>query len=205
VTGELRTSDGLLLEHKWSVPDQVERVAILCHPHPLHGGSMSAPLMRRVKNVLVAKGFAVLRFNFRGVGESEGVFGGGVGEVSDIEAAVDLALSTYPDLPLGIAGWSFGSVTALRWSALHGSEIPYAGIAPPVGSDLSLELPERRHLADAPRTMIIGDADQFTTVEQVQEYAAAIGAHVEVLKGSDHFFFTKEGVVGELVAAALGS
>lgn len=203
MTPELRTSDGLLLEHKWSVPDQIERVAILCHPHPLHGGSMSAPLMRRVKNVLIEKGFAVLRFNFRGVGESEGVFGGGVGEVSDVEAAVDLARSTHPDLPPGIAGWSFGSVTALRWSALYESELPYAGIAPPVGSDLSLELPERRHLADAPRTMIIGDADQFTTVEKVEDYAAAIGAHVEVLKGSDHFFFTKEGVVGELVATAL--
>jgi len=159
--------------------------------------------MRRVKNVLTDRGFVVLRFNFRGVGESGGVHGGGVSEVLDIEAAVELARATYPDLPMGIAGWSFGSVIALRWSAENRSDLPYAGIAPPIGSSLSLDLPDRRHLADSPRTFIIGDADQFTTVEQVEEYAAAIGARVEVLAGSDHFFFVKERVVGELVAEAL--
>ena len=164
---------------------------------------MNAPLMRRVKNVLVDRGFAVLRFNFRGVGTSEGSFGGGVSEVHDIEAAVQLAGSVHPGLPIGIAGWSFGSVTALRWSAQHRSDIPYAGIAPPVGSDLSLELPELRHLADSSRMFIIGDNDQFTTVDQVTEYAAAIDARVEVVARSDHFFFTKEGLVGELVADAL--
>lgn len=205
MTDGLRTSDGVLLEHKWSQPERIDRVAILCHPHPLHGGSMSAPLMRRVNNVLTGRGFAVLRFNFRGVGTSEGKFGGGVSEVLDIEAAVDLARTTHPGLPIGIAGWSFGSVTALRWSAQHRSDLPYAGIAPPVGSDLILELPEMRHLADAPRTFIIGDADQFATVEDVETYAASIGARVEVLKGSDHFFFTKEGVVGDLVADALAA
>lgn len=200
---ELRTSDGVLLEHKWSQPDRIERIAILCHPHPLHGGSMSAPLIRRVNNVLTDRGFAVLRFNFRGVGTSEGKFGGGVSEVFDIEAAVGLARTTHRDIPIGIAGWSFGSVTALRWSAQYRSDLPYAGIAPPVGSDLILELPEMRHLAGAPRTFIIGDADQFTTVAAVEAYAASIGARVEVVKGSDHFFFTREGVVGELVADAL--
>jgi hypothetical protein len=161
--------------------------------------------MRRVKNVLTDRGFAVLRFNFRGVGASEGSFGGGVGEALDIDAAVELAGRTYADLPLGIAGWSFGSVTALRWAAQFGSALPYAGIAPPVGSDLILELPERRHLAPASRTLIIGDNDQFTTVEEVKEYAASIDGHVEVVPGSDHFFFTKEGAVGELVAEALMS
>lgn len=164
---------------------------------------MDAPLLRRVKNVLTERGFAVLRFNFRGVGASEGSHGGGVSEVQDIEAAVDLARTTHPDLPLGIAGWSFGSVIALRWSAQHRADLPYAGIAPPVGSDLILELPEMRHLVPAPRTLIIGDNDQFTTVDRVSDYATSIGANVEVVKGSDHFFFTKEGVVGELVANAL--
>lgn len=201
----LRTSDDLVLEYKWSDPETVSRVAVLCHPHPLQGGSMRNPLMRRVKNVLVDHGFSVLRFNFRGVGESEGVHDRGVGEVLDIEAAVTLAQSAYPGLPLGIAGWSFGSVTALRWAAQFSSALPYAGIAPPVGSDLILELPDRRHLAPAPRTFIIGDADQFTTVAAVTEYAGSIGAQVEVVKGSDHFFFVKEGVVGELVARALSA
>ncbi|MDH5373755.1 MAG: alpha/beta fold hydrolase [Acidimicrobiia bacterium] len=199
----LSTTDGFSLEHRWSIPHTPNRVAVLCHPHPLHGGSMNAPLLRRIKNVLVDRGFAVLRFNFRGVGESEGTFGGGVSEVLDVDAAIDLARSTYPDLPLGIAGWSFGSVTALRWSAQHRAEMPYAGIGTPIGSDLSLELPELRHLAPAPRTFIIGDNDQFTTVAKVQEYAATIGAQVAVVPGSDHFFFVKEGVVGELVADAL--
>jgi alpha/beta superfamily hydrolase len=165
---------------------------------------MDAPLLRRVKNVLVDRDFAVLRFNFRGVGASEGSFGGGVSEVNDVEAAVRLAEATHPDRPIGIAGWSFGSVIALRWSAQHRTDLPYAGIAPPVGSDLILELPELRHLAPAPRTIIIGDNDQFTTVGQVGEYAKAIDARVEVIAGSDHFFFTKEGLVGQLVATALG-
>ncbi len=200
----LRTSDGITLEHRWTKADDAKRIAVLCHPHPQFGGTMNAPLMRRVKNVLAERGFAVLRFNFRGVGESEGRFGGGVNEVLDLDAAVELARSAYPDLPLGIAGWSFGSVIALRWSAQHRSDLPYAGIAPPVGSNLILELPDRRHLAPAPRTIIIGDADQFTTVEKVTEYAASIDAAVEVVPNSDHFFFTKEGEVGNLVATALG-
>ncbi|MFW2338862.1 MAG: serine aminopeptidase domain-containing protein, partial [Acidimicrobiia bacterium] len=164
---------------------------------------MHAPLLRRVKNVLVDRDFAVLRFNFRGVGASGGSFGGGVSEVQDIEAAVRLAEATHPNRPIGISGWSFGSVIALRWSAQHRTDLPYAGIAPPVGSDLILELPELRHLAPAPRTIIIGDNDQFTTVEQVDEYAKAIDSRLEVIAGSDHFFFTKEGLVGELVAEAL--
>ncbi len=200
----LRTSDGISLEYRWSTPDIAERVVVFCHPHPQYGGTMDAPLMRRVKNVLVERHFAVLRFNFRGVGDSEGRFGGGVNEVLDLDAAVDLAQEAFPRLPLGIAGWSFGSVIGLRWSAQHRSDLPYAGIAPPIGSRLILELPDRRHLAPAQRTFIIGDADQFTTVDRVTEYATSIDATVEVVTNADHFFFTKEGVVGEAVATALG-
>src|SRR5665811_652427 len=100
------TVDGIRLEARWDDPEAVAGVVVLCHPHPQHGGTMHAPLMHRVANGLAGKGFAVLRFNFRGVGESTGTWGGGEGEIDDVAAAVFDARRRYSTLPFGLAGWS---------------------------------------------------------------------------------------------------
>lgn len=192
-------SGRLRLEAQWDVQDAPTHAVVLCHPHPLQRGTMTAPLMDALARSLCMRGFAVLRFNFRGVGASEGEHDFGVGEIDDVAAAVTAATVTYPDLPLGLAGWSFGAATALRFQARERSALPYVGVAPPVQSDRTPVLPAPHELAPAHRTFILGDRDQFVTVEDLAEYAASIHAHLEVFDGSDHFFYFRE----ERVAAAM--
>ena len=141
---------------------------------------MRNPLMRGVTRGLSRSGFHVLRFNFRGVGHSDGAWGGGDPEIDDAAAAVIDAASTYPDLPMAVVGWSFGAVTALRWQARDGSSVQYAGIAPVIGP-VSMVLPPVAALAPANRLFVIGDRDQFTPVRAVAEYGKAIGARVEII------------------------
>lgn len=195
------TADDIVLEGRWDGPDHPERVAVLCHPHPQHGGTMTAPLLRQLTKHLTGAGFAVLRFNFRGVGASGGEWGDGTAEIDDVAAAVPEAAAAHPGLPLGLAGWSFGAVTALRWIARHGSTLPYVGIAPVVSSPLTPPLPDA--LPPARRTFILGDRDQFTTVEALESYAAGVGGEVVVLEGSDHFFYFREQRLAEAVIAGL--
>lgn len=191
------------LEARWDLSTAPDRVAVLCHPHPQQRGTMNAPLMQALADGLVGHRFAVLRFNFRGVGRSSGVHDFGTGEMNDIAAAVTAAAAAYPTLPIGVTGWSFGAATSLRWQARDKSGLPWVGVAPPVNSSRSLPLPAREELAAARRTLILGDRDQFATVDDSREYSEAIGATLEVLKGSDHFFYFREEKVAGLVAAGL--
>jgi len=193
----------LSLEARWDIPDEPHFVTVLCHPHPLQRGTMTAPLMEALARSLCMRGFAVLRFNFRGVGGSQGGHENGIGEVDDVAAAVEAARAAYPDLPLGLAGWSFGAATALRYHARERSTLPYAGIAPPVAGALTPALPAPHELLPSHRTFVLGDRDQFVTVEELAAYAVAIGAHLEVLAGSDHFFYFREDRVAAAVADGL--
>jgi len=198
VTIRLETQDGLTLEGVWSAPDgNPTSAVVLCHPDPKSRGTMNAPLMKSLAASLADAGIAVLRFDFRGVGRSEGVHGDGIAEIADVEAAIRTATETHPDLPLGLAGWSFGAVVALRWQAASGSTLRYAGIAPPVWfpDHRGKLLPEASDLAAAERVFVIGDRDQFATVDDLRGYTDSIGARLEVLRGSDHFFYFREHVV----------
>ena len=199
----LSTADGIDLEARLDAPDDPQRCLVLCHPHPLHRGTMTAPLMVAITTHLVTAGFAVLRFNFRGVGASGGSHGHGREELADIDAAVAAVESAHPGLPQSIAGWSFGAATALAWQAARGDARPYAGIAPPVDSVRAPALPLPEVLEPARRTFVIGDRDQFTTIADLERYAESIGADVEVIRGSDHFFFFREDRVAAILAKTL--
>jgi alpha/beta superfamily hydrolase len=197
--------DDIELEAVWDIPETPTRAVVFCHPHPLQRGTMTAPLMQAVTRSLCMRGFAVLRFNFRGVGGSTGSHDFGVGEVDDVHAAVEEAARTYPALPLGLAGWSFGAATALRYQAREQSTVPYVGIAPPVASPRSPALPAKHELANAHRTFVLGDRDQFVTVDELTEYSERIGGRIEILAGSDHFFYFREEVVAAAVADGLSA
>lgn len=200
----IRTSDGLELEAIWTDAETKARAtAILCHPHPLDGGTMRAPLMESVAVALAAAGVHVLRFNFRGVGASGGGWDGGRGEVLDVAAAAEAAGLAFPDLPTGVAGWSFGATTSLRWQVVANSTIPWVGIAPGIRSYRGSEVPEVEHLQPADRLIVFGDRDQFASVDEMERFAGRFGARLEILRGSDHFFYFREDTVGELVAAHL--
>jgi alpha/beta superfamily hydrolase len=98
------------LEALLETPEDAPRaVALLCHPHPLFGGTMHNKVVHRVARALRASGYAVLRFNFRGVGKSEGRHDLGVGEIDDARAGLDWLRNRFPGLPYTLAGFSFGS------------------------------------------------------------------------------------------------
>jgi len=200
------SGDGTLLEARWDLPaGPVGPAVVLCHPHPLHGGTMNVPLLRTVAARLVRRGFPVLRFNFRGVGASGGSWSGGDAEEGDVAAAAAAALAAFPPGPPSLAGWSFGAVAALRWQAALDGAFPLVAIAPPLSAGLSPGLPPPEALPPAPRLFIIGDRDQFTAAADLRTYAEACGAGLLVLPGSDHFFFGRESRVADAVAGHLAS
>jgi uncharacterized protein len=164
---------------------------------------MRAPLLRTVAAGLLAHGFPVLRFNFRGVGASTGSWGGGQLEEHDVAAAAAAGLVAFPTLPLALVGWSFGAIAALRWQATTAGAAAFVGIAPPADAGLTPGLPAPERLAPARRLFVIGDRDQFTAVDDLQQYATRAGAAVQVLSGSDHFFYGRERRVADAAAAHL--
>jgi len=175
----IQTKDGFSLEARWddaAVP--ASSIAVLCHPHPLEDGTMEAPLLRTVTTSLNAAGIHVLRFNFRGVGSSEGTWDQGIGEVHDVAAAVEAA-------------------------QLTGSALPWVGIAPGIQPYRGSTVPDVVGLAPADRLIVFGDQDQFASVESMKHFAAQANARLEVLDGSDHFFHFRQETVGSLVAAHL--
>ena len=190
----LQTSDGVTLQARWDLPPEDPATAIVfCHPHPRYRGTMYAPLMNGVTDHLVVRGHAVLRFNFRGTGDSTGEHDGGRAEVHDVATAVDAASGRFPQTFL--AGWSFGAATALRWLAYSGMELAYAGIAP-----APHYLPPADDLPDSPKRIIVGDREQVIDREELIEYATVIGADLVHMPGSDHFFYFREQKVGDLIA-----
>lgn len=154
---------------------------------------MNAPLMISVAGRLVERGHAVLRFNFRGTGSSTGHHDEGNAELEDVSAAVEQARSL--DLPLGLAGWSFGAWTALRWLARSGELMPYVGIAPK-----SRSLPEE--LPEGPKRIILGTREQVVDAEALTRYAASHSIDL-VLTPGDHFFHGRGKRVGDLVGQGL--
>ncbi len=161
---------------------------------------MTAPLMTAVTEGLVADRFSVLRFNFRGVGLSQGAWGMGEMEVEDVAAAVTHAEQEQPDLPLGLAGWSFGATTSLKWHLRSESSLPWAGIAPGLRPYRGSSVPDLESPHSAARLVIAGDRDQFGDVPGFEGFAEALGARLEIVNGSDHFFYFRYEVVAGLLA-----
>ena len=105
-------------------------VVVFGHPHPLHGGTMHTKVVFRASKTLASFGCAVLRFNFRGVGRSEGTFGNGDGEIEDFRAAMDFLVDRYPSAPLWTAGMSFGAYVSLNAGANDDRVDTLLGLAP---------------------------------------------------------------------------
>ena len=190
---ELHTSDGETLEARIDSPEVPDRFTVFCHPHPLQGGSMNAPLMIAVATRLVDRGHAVLRFNFRGTGASTGSHDHGDGELNDVTAAMERVRER--DLPLGLTGWSFGAWTALRWLAREKETVPYVGIAP-----LASQLPDA--LPSGPKRIILGTREQVIDPEALTSYARDQGIDL-VLTPGDHFFHGRGKRIGDLVGQGL--
>ncbi len=159
--------------------------AVICHPHPLFGGTLHNKVVHTLARVLRERGAATLRFNFRGVGASEGGHDGGAGEGADALAAVAAARLRWPGVPLVLGGFSFGGAIAIRAAAAARPQW-LISIAPAVDR-VSLD---GLILPDCPWLIVQGGADDVVSPASVIDWAArqAPLARLCVLPGVGHFF-----------------
>lgn len=161
-------------------------VSLVCHPHPLGGGTMHNKVVYRAAAGLIDAGLVALRFNFRGVGNSTGEHGEGRGELDDIRAALDFLSENHPALPITLAGFSFGSYTGSQIALEDDRIVRLISIGTPVGKyDFS-------HLKDlrVPILFVHGDRDEFGPVEDLNETVALVSAEARLVVFQDcgHFF-----------------
>lgn len=161
--------------------------AVLCHAHPLHGGMMHFKVIFRASKGLQNQGVAALRFNFRGVGRSEGVHDRGVGEQDDARAALAEMSRRVPDVPLLLGGFSFGSAMAAKVAATD-ARVKAALILgfPITRVDSTADLRQVRQ----PKLFVQGGEDEFGRGPAIRELFAALSdpKRLEVIEGADHFF-----------------
>lgn len=174
---------------------------VVCHPHPVFGGTMHNKVVHAVAEALVAAGLPVLRFNFRGAGGSAGRHDGGRGESDDLRAALDEAARRFPSLPLVVAGYSFGAFVGLGVGCYDGRVAALIGLAAPVGLYNFAFLRD----CEKPLTLIQGESDPLAPLGLVLMLGASLprGARVVPIEGADHGFNGRLDVVSARVAEAL--
>ena len=195
------------LEAAVRVPAGAERVVVLAHPHPLYGGTMHSAVVLAIAKVLAEKSgerVGTVRFNYRGVGTSEGAYGKGVGEVEDVRAAIHEARRRAPSARLSACGYSFGTWVTLRAAAAEheARDIDRVVLVAPAVRVFKFVIEDARGVA-APIAIFVGDDDEFCDVSEAEELATTIGAALTVLPGSDHYFLKSRRRLAELVLPAL--
>jgi alpha/beta superfamily hydrolase len=194
IDGPAGTLEALLKEPE--VP--ITRAAIVCHPHPLFGGTMHNKVVYRIAKTFQMSGFAVLRFNFRGAGKSQGEHAKGVGEQEDLRAAILFILKTYPDVELWLAGFSFGAWVMLR-TACEDSRV-HALVA--AGTPVSkYELKEAEPCV-APKLFVQGSLDEFGKAEDLRKFFDRLKdpKELRIIEGADHFFEGRLDELGRIVS-----
>jgi len=178
-----------LLEAVLDLPDEFPEtppaIAVVCHPHSLHGGSLTNKVVWMIARTFVALGVPALRFNFRGVGRSEGEFDNGRGEQADLAAAAGWLRERLPGAPLWLAGFSFGSFVAWQaHAAVQAARLLL--VAPPV--DLFDFGPPQP--VEIPWCVIQGSDDEIVSPAAVRDWVAAQPNPPEYreLAGAGHFF-----------------
>jgi alpha/beta superfamily hydrolase len=210
-----QTDDGARLEGEVRMPDEPARgTAVVCHPHPRHGGSKDHPLLWAIRNELAAtRGLAVLSFNFRGVMGSAGTYGGGRDELKDAAAAVgEIRASVGDGLPTLVVGWSFGASVALREAIDDRRVAALALVGLPLRpGDLALPpLPDATdvRLLRRPVLLLAGEHDEYAPGDELRAYGDAFpDARTEIVAGTDHYFWRREreaaAIVGDFADDAL--
>lgn len=163
--------------------------AVVCHPHPLFGGTLHNKVVYQAAKALGALGLAVLRFNFRGTGRSEGKHDRGDGERGDVRAALNFLALEYPGIPLFLAGFSFGCWVGLRVGCEDARVVGLIGLGAPVNnSDFSF----LAHCAK-PKLFVHGGKDMYGDVGKLKAIVATAPGEnqVVVVEDADHFFAGK--------------
>jgi uncharacterized protein len=181
----------------WTTPQANPRLAaVVCHPHPLFGGTMHNKVVFQTAKALHRQGLPVLRFNFRGAGLSEGVHDRGVGERADVRAGLDYLTKEFPGLPLLLAGFSFGSWVGLQVGCEDSRVTDLIGLGIPADSSNMTFLRECKK----PKLFVQGTNDQFGSQENVELLFQTLPEPKELVfvENADHFF---TGHLGEMAAA----
>jgi alpha/beta superfamily hydrolase len=192
-----------------AIPESPRAVAVIAHPHPLFGGTMDNKVVTTLARAFAETGAATFRFNFRGVGASEGAHDEGRGETDDMLAVIDYARSSLPGVPLQLAGFSFGGAVAVRASdrAEFAQLVLVApgfrritgqgmGAAPDPG-DPHLGAPGRHTTTNT--VVVHGDLDETVPLADSIAWAGARDVAVAVVPGGEHFFHRKLHILREIV------
>jgi len=177
-----------VLEALLTQPDtftEGDPIAVVCHPHPLHGGTMANKVVHIIADTFNRLGMATIRFNFRGVGHSAGRYDNGVGEMADLIAVVDWFKERYPGSKLWLAGFSFGSFVAFEAHKKVEAERLLL-VAPPVG-----RFPfSQNECVDIPWMVIQGGKDDVVSPQDVSVWVhhCRNRPHYEWFADADHFF-----------------
>ncbi len=160
-------------------------LGIICHPHPLFEGTMNNKVVTTIARAFRQLDIVPVRFNFRGVGDSEGQFDYGLGEMEDLKAVIKEAEKTYSDYALLLAGFSFGSYIAMK-VATEINPKALITIAPPVNHQDFANLPPVRF----PWIVVQGDKDEIVPPAQVFDWLKGVPVKPTLLKmqGVSHFF-----------------
>jgi uncharacterized protein len=198
-------SGGLTLEGLIASPAGAgqHRAAVLCHPHPLYGGSMYNNVVDAALDALWSRDFATLRFNFRGVGSSEGEFDNGRGETDDALAAIRF-LTGRNDIRRGsavLAGYSFGAMVAVRAAEKEPLLSAIVTIALPIG----MTDPSTFESIKKPIVLLAGDQDSYCPANHLAALRERLGAsaQLKIIPGADHFFGGHESEITEALSEAL--
>ena len=166
-------------------------VALLLHPHPLYGGTMNNPIVMELYNIFDALGFSTFRFNFRGVGKSEGKFDNGLGELADAAAALDWVQRQNPNTnQCWVSGFSFGAVICMQLLMRRPEITRFVSVSP------QPNLYDFNFLAPCPASGLIihGKKDEIAPIDDVQKLAQKLQAQknitveYEEVSGANHFY-----------------
>jgi alpha/beta superfamily hydrolase len=180
-------------------PESVPKgIAIIAHPHPLHGGTMDNKVVHTLFTTLLALEFITAKFNFRGVGKSEGTFDHGVGEIEDVMAVTQTIRDQFnrhsTDLPLLLAGFSFGGAIQLHVAERLGPEFLIL-VAPSVVNLNAPAVPEKTEYA----LIIQGDQDDVVLPADLLAWATPTSQPIVFIPGAEHFFHGKLTILKQLI------
>jgi len=197
------SSGGLILEGILAIPEGTGPfpAVIVCHPHPLYGGSMDNNVVNSLSETLTRSSLASLKFNFRGVGGSQGEFGQGIGEREDVEAAISF-ISTVKEVDskrIGLAGYSAGAGFALPVGFNDDRIRALAAVSPPLPMfdfDFLKGCPK-------PKLLISGSKDELIPIDQFLEFCQNLPEpkECESIEGADHFWWGYESSLAAKVTA----
>lgn len=177
-------------------------IALVLHPHPLYGGTMNNKIVYRLYHIFAQNGFSVLRFNFRGIGKSQGTYDEGVGELTDAATALDWLQAQNPDAPTcWIGGFSFGAWISLQLLMRRPEIEGFVAVSPPAN------LYDFSFLAPCPSAGLItqGDKDDVVSEEMVSKLASKLASNqatpveYKVVGGADHYYRGVEDEMGNTV------